>query len=71
MLSLRIEPSRIVARSFPNPPLFLSSSHLWDHACGKQRSSILEGGGGGTIEIAILAADIYRLVEDYSRVNKR
>lgn len=27
--------------------------------------------GGRTIEIAILAPDIYRWVEDYSRVNKR
>lgn len=34
MLSLRIEPSRIVARSFPNPPLSLSLSlvgpRMWE-----------------------------------------
>lgn len=58
-MSLRIEPSRIVA----SQPASLSPAlvHVGND----------DPRGGGTIEIAILAPDIYRRVEDYSRVNKR
>ena len=62
-MSLRIEPSRIVA-PFPTR---LSLSR----ACATTHVGNDDPRGGGTIEIAILAPDIYRRVEDYSRVNKR